>query len=185
MKTQTRIIIGSIILVSVIGIFLTAIVPLKEAFVESDKITKSASPNTFKVVNVNTATVQELDKLPNIGMTKAKAIVDYREKFGPFQELKDLLNVPGIGQSTLDKISSIVTGFSSSTSKNDVKSGKIKINEATAKEIENLPSIGPIKAREIVDYRETHGPFHTPSDLMKVNGIGPKTVDKIKDLIEF
>lgn len=75
MKTQTRIIIGSIILVSVIGIFLTAVVPLKEAFVESDKITKSASPNTFKVVNVNTATVQELDKLPNIGMTDRKSVV--------------------------------------------------------------------------------------------------------------
>ncbi len=185
MKTQTRIIIGSFILVFVIGIFVTTIVPLKEAVVESDRLTKSASPGTFKFINVNTATVEELDKLPNIGSVKAKSIVGYREKFGPFQKLEDLLNVPGIGQSTLDKISGIVTGFSSATSKDNVKSCKIKINEASAKEIENLPSIGPIKARDIVSYRETHGPFHTLSDLMKVNGIGSKTAEKIKDFIEF
>ncbi len=185
MKTQTRIIIGSFILVFAIGILFIAIVPLKEAVIESDRLTKHASPNIFRLVNVNTATVQELDKLPNIGLTKARAIVDYREKFGPFQKLEELLNVSGIGQSTLDKISGIVTGFSSETSKENVKSDKVKINEATAKEIENLPSIGPIKARDIVSYRETHGPFHALSDLMKVNGIGPKTIEKIRDFIEF
>lgn len=185
MKTQTRIIIGSVVLVSVIGIFIVTNAPLRAMVTESDKLTKNASSSTFKVVNVNTAVIGELEKLPNIGPAKAKAIVDYRAQFGSFKSLEDLLNVVGIGKSTLDKISDMVTGFSATVSSAIAKSVKIKINEATVKEIETLPSIGPIKAREIVSYRETHGPFCILDDLMKVKGIGSKTVEKIKDLITF
>ena len=48
-------------------------------------------------VNINTATVAELDTLPGIGETTAQSIVDYRLQHGPFQVTQDILNVPGIG----------------------------------------------------------------------------------------
>ncbi|MFZ2368621.1 MAG: ComEA family DNA-binding protein, partial [Azonexus sp.] len=52
-------------------------------------------------ININTASQAQLDGLKGIGPSKAKAIVDYRRKNGPFQSVDDLLNVPGIGESTL------------------------------------------------------------------------------------
>lgn len=44
-----------------------------------------------------------------------------------------------------------------------------------------LTGIGPAKARAIVNYRTDNGPFTSESDLLNVKGIGPKTLDKIKE----
>ncbi len=60
-------------------------------------------------VNINTATVSELDALPGIGPTTAQAIVDYRLERGPFQVIQDIQNVPGIGPATYDKIKDYIT----------------------------------------------------------------------------
>ena len=56
------------------------------------------------LVNVNTATLEDLDTLPNIGPVTAQNIIDFREGVGPFSELADLDDVPGIGPSTLEKL---------------------------------------------------------------------------------
>lgn len=57
-----------------------------------------------EVVNVNTATDQELQTLPGIGATLAKRIVEYRETHQPFQNVDDLQAVQGFGKKRLDKI---------------------------------------------------------------------------------
>ena len=59
----------------------------------------------------------------------------------------------------------------------------IDINTAPAYVLETLPGIGGVKAKAIVDYRDAHGPFKTIEDLMKVKGIGAKTLNNIKKLI--
>lgn len=56
----------------------------------------------------------------------------------------------------------------------------VDINTATAKELEKLNGIGPVKALAIVTYRNTNGPFKTVDDLVKVQGIGAKTLDGIR-----
>ncbi len=61
------------------------------------------------LVNINTATVQQLQALPGIGAVKAQAIVDYREEHGPFQSVEELLEVKGIGPATLEKFREDVT----------------------------------------------------------------------------
>ncbi|MFC7393284.1 helix-hairpin-helix domain-containing protein [Scopulibacillus cellulosilyticus] len=55
-------------------------------------------------VNINSATEEELQKLPGIGPAKAAAIITYREKSGPFKTVDDLINVPGIGEKSLEQI---------------------------------------------------------------------------------
>ena len=60
---------------------------------------------------------------------------------------------------------------------------KININQASAEEIAILKNIGPKYAERIVQYREANGPFKSPEDLMKVQGIGPKTLELNKELI--
>ncbi len=61
------------------------------------------------VVDLNTASVRQLQSLPGIGPTRAAAIAEFREACGPFMELVDLLLVPGIGMSTLDGLEGLVT----------------------------------------------------------------------------
>ena len=61
--------------------------------------------------------------------------------------------------------------------------GKVNINTASESELEGLPGIGPTLAQRIVDYRTQHGPFHDVKDLMKVEGIGQKKFDSLKDYV--
>jgi competence protein ComEA len=61
--------------------------------------------------------------------------------------------------------------------------GLVNINTATAAELETLPEIGPALAQRIVDYRTAHGPFAALDDLLEVSGIGPATLDAIRDYI--
>jgi len=60
---------------------------------------------------------------------------------------------------------------------------KVNINEATVEELAQVKFIGPTIAERIVQYRENSGSFEKAEDLMNVKGIGPKTFEKIKDLI--
>jgi competence ComEA-like helix-hairpin-helix protein len=60
-------------------------------------------------VNINTATIAQLETLPGIGATTAKSIVAFREKSGPFQRVEDLLAIKGISKSKLEKLRPYVT----------------------------------------------------------------------------
>lgn len=58
----------------------------------------------FAAVNLNTATVAELDAVKGIGPSKAAAIVDYRSKNGPFKSVDELENVKGFGKKSVEKL---------------------------------------------------------------------------------
>ncbi|NOZ60113.1 MAG: helix-hairpin-helix domain-containing protein [Calditrichaeota bacterium] len=60
---------------------------------------------------------------------------------------------------------------------------KININTASVDEIVRLPKVGPVLASRIVKYREQNGYFQTPEELIKVKGIGKKTLEKLKPFI--
>jgi len=60
---------------------------------------------------------------------------------------------------------------------------KIDLNRAEAWLLEALPEIGEGRAQAIIDYREQNGPFHNINELIKVEGIGTATYEKIKDRI--
>jgi competence protein ComEA len=59
-------------------------------------------------VNINTATVADLDGLPGIGPTTAQAIVDYRLQNGPFQVIQDIQKVQGVGPATFENIKNFI-----------------------------------------------------------------------------
>jgi competence protein ComEA len=60
-------------------------------------------------IDLNRAETWLLDTLPGIGPGRAEAIVNYRNQNGPFHKIEDLLNVEGIGESTLDKMRDFIT----------------------------------------------------------------------------
>ncbi len=60
-------------------------------------------------VNINTATLAELDALPGIGPGYAQKIIEYRESHGPFQTIEEIQNVAGIGPATFARIRDLIT----------------------------------------------------------------------------
>ena len=55
-------------------------------------------------ININTASAKELAQLKNVGPKYAVRIIEHRQKYGPFKMTEELMDVPGIGLRTFDKI---------------------------------------------------------------------------------
>lgn len=68
----------------------------------------TSDPNV-DLVNINTATAEELDTLPGIGPTTAQKIIDYRATNGPFATIEDIMSVSGIGISTFDGMKDLIS----------------------------------------------------------------------------
>lgn len=66
--------------------------------------TNAGTPNKPELLNINTASVDELQTLPNIGEATAQRIIDYRTQHGDFSSVDDIQNVRGIGAKTLEKL---------------------------------------------------------------------------------
>ena len=60
--------------------------------------------SAWGAVNLNTATQQELESLKGVGPSKARAIIEYRTKHGPFTSIQSLRSVPGFGEKTVKKL---------------------------------------------------------------------------------
>lgn len=71
-------------------------------------ISSNKNTNTTKV-SINNASIEELMTLPGIGESKAKDIIDYRTKNGPFKKLEDLKNIPGIGENVYNNLKENIT----------------------------------------------------------------------------
>ncbi|NOZ74996.1 MAG: helix-hairpin-helix domain-containing protein [FCB group bacterium] len=61
----------------------------------------------------------------------------------------------------------------------------ININLANRKELESLPTIGPVTAKRIIEFRKANGPFKSTDELKKIKGIGEKTLEKIRPYISL
>lgn len=70
--------------------------------------TGSGSAGAGAPVNLNTASTADLDELPGIGTATAQKIVDHRSKHGPFTDVRQLLDVPGIGEGKLAALEGLV-----------------------------------------------------------------------------
>lgn len=76
--------------------------------VDNDSSRDSFSQSVNNKLDLNSASVAELQTLPGVGESKAKAIIEYREQVGPFLEVAQLTEVKGIGSKMLSKIQSLV-----------------------------------------------------------------------------
>lgn len=106
------------------------------------------------------------------------------------QRLQDemVLYIPKVGEQLTEELETFVTAAASNSSSSGGggvnKSGKININKADESELTQLPGIGPSKANAIISHRAEQGPFQAIEDLKKVTGIGEKTFEQLKELID-
>lgn len=85
-----------------------------EPSIEPTQYTKSERADTLSIsstnpLNINTATIEELQILPDIGVVKADQIIKYRETYGNFLQIEDIMNVPGIGSQLYENIKLLIT----------------------------------------------------------------------------
>ncbi len=144
------------------------------------------------VVDLNTATVQELDALPGLGPAKAEAIVLWRAQHGPCADLAALAEVPGIGQATLAGLRGRARCGPVLEVERDppapidatapvARPGSVDINSATAAELLTLPGMVASRVRDIIEDRDRNGPFASCAELVRVPRIGPATVANLGD----
>lgn len=62
---------------------------------------------------------------------------------------------------------------------------RLDLNRASAADLELLPGIGPSLAQRIVDDRSTHGAFASIDALRRVHGIGPRTIERLRALVQI
>jgi comEA protein len=86
----------------------SSVIPLTGQPSEESKETSNAENPQEGKININTADVDELMTLPGIGQVIAQRIVDFREEYGPFSTVEELLDVSGIGEKKLDAIKDLV-----------------------------------------------------------------------------
>jgi len=139
-------------------------------------------------VDIRTANSEELQSLPRIGPKMAERILAYRAEH-EFECIEDLVNVKGIGEITLEKISPYLVKFGESAEQIEIKEsiGKdslFDINTAKLEDFIRLPGIGPVKAQRIIDRRSDIGKFNNVNELIDVKGIGEKTLAKILPYIK-
>lgn len=75
----------------------------------SNKVDENETTVNKSIININTATIDELDSLPGIGNSKAQNIIDYRNINGNFETIEDIMNVNGIGTAIYEQIKTYIT----------------------------------------------------------------------------
>lgn len=77
--------------------------------VATTSVSTETTSNASALININTASLEDLMTLTGIGEVKAQAIINYRETYGSFPTINSLTNVSGIGEKTLAKIADRIT----------------------------------------------------------------------------
>jgi competence protein ComEA len=136
-------------------------------------------------IDVDRASVQELQRLPGVGSGLARRIVEERTRAGAFGDTAALRRVPGIGPSKLARMAPNLA-FSAQPRERppapsaapmppavSVPGGVYTdvINRGSTAHLERISGIGRRRAARIVAFRDSAGPFRSPSDLARVLGI--------------
>ena len=80
-----------------------------DSALQTNQSDSQQSTQSTAMVNINTATLDELDALPGIGKTLAQSIIDYREENGLYTSVTQLTNINGIGVERLNSIMDYIT----------------------------------------------------------------------------
>lgn len=127
----------------------------------------------------NTASAQDLARIPGLGMRLAKEIVADRDLRGVFGSLAAMDRVEGIGPATLRRLEPflLIPGGTAGSAE------PVDLNRATAAELDALPGVGPARARAILAYRDRNGPFAEPMELEKVPGVSRNLARRLAPLL--
>lgn len=125
-------------------------------------------------IDPNTADAAALDTIPGVSTGLAEALVAERAAHGPYRSFEALTRAPGVTPAVLEGLRPFLAVRDP---------GPIDLNRASAGELETLPGIGPALARRIVEDRLANGPFTTPAELARVDGVPASVVATVAPLV--
>jgi competence protein ComEA len=155
-----------------------------QAQTASQKTTAKEKAAESATIDLNKATAEELEELPNVGPATAKKIIAGR----PYTKVDDLAKagVPAKAIAAIrtkvhvgEKAGAKAKAKPAGTTEPKAKSEKVNLNTADAAALEDLPGIGPAHAKAIIEGR----PYKSIDDLERVKGLGKARIDKLKDLV--
>jgi competence protein ComEA len=137
-------------------------------------------------IDIDRASAEELARLPGVGPVLARRIVADRQSRGAFGSIGGLDRVPGIGPAALARLQPhlLFTGLRADTPPSD-EAGQIDLNRARVNELDALPGIGGVKARAIVAFRDSAGPFRDWTELDRVPGISRALAQRLAGRLLF
>lgn len=147
--------------------------PAGDPLAHRDLSRASAAPlGADERIDADRADAATLQRLPGVGPALARRIVADRESLGAFGGLSGFDRVSGVGPGMLARLAPHLS-FSRRPAdpRGGVGTGRIALNRATVSELDALPGVGLVRARAIVAFRDSAGPFGDASDLVRVPGI--------------
>lgn len=147
----------------------------------AEEAARSAPLAPEERLDPNRASAQELDRLPGVGRSLADALVRSRESQGPFRARDDLLRVRGIGPALLERMAPHLA-LPELPAAAPRTAPLLDLNRADTLALQALPGVGPALARRIVEAR-AETPFRGVDDLLRVRGIGPATLARLRPLV--
>lgn len=94
---------------NVLVLFVMMLALAAPAFAQDTQAAKGKPAASNAPINLNTATVQQLEALPGVGTRTAQLIVEHRQKNGGFKKVEELMNIKGIGEKSFLKLKPLVT----------------------------------------------------------------------------
>ena len=167
---------------------------------------KIESTTTFLLLDINSATAEELTQLSGIGEHLAAEIIAYREEHGRFLNIEELMNVSGIGEATFANIrehvyvtdpvyTTAVTTEKPTEHRTEPETepeteppltledvAPININTADVETLVLLPHVDEDTAAEIVELRERLGHFSNTYELLYAESL---TQPEVADILEY
>src|SRR5690606_15002925 len=111
---------------------------------------------------------------------KALSILEERSANGPFRGVEDLLRVGGIGEKTLENLRPFIKAEGAAHLGPAPKAGptKVRVNHASAEELQKLKGVGEAMAQRIILQRAVKGHFRRPEDLLPIRGISTRFIEQ-------
>ncbi len=180
---------------------------MKNIFVETENVNESID-NSEKVLDDNTPALQQSVEInketivveikgevikPDVYTLKEGSIIkDLIDMAGGLTEEADISNINRAQQLKNHELI-IISNINNKDKSQDTAivsvsiedDGLISINTATESKLKEIPGIGEVKAKAIIEYREANGGFKALDEMKNIDGIGEKTFEKMKDKIKL
>lgn len=149
----------------------------------ADTTKKQSSPSRNRNVGFNKLPFSDADSVllqvvPGIGPAMASRLVKFRENAGGLYEKEQLLDVYGMTPELMDRVFDYFV-FSPGINR------KLSINDSDVVTLATHPYINYGAAKVLVAYREQHGPYLNPEDLLKIKILNEEWVHRIAPYLEF